>query len=87
MTTKVYVPQDSSAISVGADQVAAKLSGLEGVEMIRNGSRGLFWLEPMVEVETDQGRVAYGPVSIGDIDSLLEQGLLKGDQAHHLSLG
>jgi len=87
MTIKIYVPQDSSAISVGADQVAAKLSQAEGVEVIRNGSRGLFWLEPLVEVATDSGRVAYGPVSPNDIDSLLEQGLLTGEQSHPLSLG
>jgi len=87
MTVKIYVPQDSSAISVGADQVAAKLAKLDDIELIRNGSRGLFWLEPMVEVETDQGRVAYGPVGISDIDSLVEQGLLKGEQSHSLSLG
>ncbi len=87
MTTKVFVPQDSSAISVGANQVADKIATLEGVELIRNGSRGLFWLEPMVEVETDEGRVAYGPVSAGDVDSLIEQGLLNGSQSHPLSLG
>lgn len=87
MTTKVFVPQDSSAISVGADQVATKLSHIEGIELIRNGSRGLFWLEPMIEIETPQGRVAYGPVSVHDLDSLLEQGLLQGKQTHPLSLG
>ena len=95
MTIKVFVPQDSSAISVGADQVAAKIQTelqakvhhLEGVELIRNGSRGLFWLEPMVEVETAEGRVAYGPVTASDVDSLLEHGLLDGAQTHPLSLG
>jgi len=64
VSTKVYVPQDSSAISVGADQVAATLANVSNVELIRNGSRGLFWLEPMVEVETNEGRVAYGPVGL-----------------------
>jgi len=87
MTTMVFVPQDSSAVSVGADQVAAKLANVDGIELIRNGSRGLFWLEPMVEVETAKGRVAYGPVGTNDIDSLLEQGLLNGAQTHTLSLG
>jgi len=87
MAIKVFVPQDSSAISVGANQVADKIATLEGVELIRNGSRGLFWLEPMVEVETDKGRVAYGPVSTGDVDSLIAQGLLNGSQSHALSLG
>jgi formate dehydrogenase iron-sulfur subunit len=87
MSVKVFVPQDSSAISVGADQVAAKLGVIDGVELIRNGSRGLFWLEPMIEIETSQGRVAYGPVATDDIESLLDQGLLTGDQTHPLSLG
>ncbi|MFQ3246852.1 MAG: formate dehydrogenase iron-sulfur subunit [Arenicella sp.] len=91
MTIKVFVPQDSSAISVGADQVAAKLQAklndIDDVELIRNGSRGLFWLEPMLEIETAEGRVAYGPVTASDVDSLLEQGLLDGAQTHPLSLG
>lgn len=87
MSITVYVPQDSTAISVGADLVAAKLANTDGVTLIRNGSRGLFWLEPLLEVETSKGRVAYGPVSPSDIDSLLSEGLLEGKQTHPLSLG
>lgn len=94
MTPRIYIPQDSSAISVGADTVAGRLAerlvaslGNKEVELVRNGSRGLFWLEPMIEVETDAGRVAYGPVGADDVDSLIEQGLLEGAQAHPLSLG
>jgi formate dehydrogenase iron-sulfur subunit len=90
MTPRIYIPQDSSAISVGADTVADRLVaslGNKEVEFVRNGSRGLFWLEPMIEVETDAGRVAYGPVGADDVDSLIEQGLLEGAQAHPLSLG
>ncbi len=87
MTIKVFIPQDSSAISVGANQVAAKLSEQTGIDLIRNGSRGLFWLEPMIEIETDAGRVAYGPVTVNDIEPLLEQGLLAGEQRHPLCLG
>lgn len=87
MSITVYVPQDSSAISVGADSVAAKLSSIDGVDLVRNGSRGLFWLEPMIEVVTRQGRVAYGPVSASDVDSLISTGLLEGKQTHPLSLG
>jgi formate dehydrogenase iron-sulfur subunit len=83
---KVYVPQDSTALSLGADKVAQPLAAYD-VEIVRNGSRGLFWLEPMVEVETDQGRVAYGPVRAKDVPVLVEAGLLAGDQSHPLSLG
>ena len=46
---KVYVPRDSSARSVGADEVAAEAAKLSGVQVVRNGSRGLLWLEPMVQ--------------------------------------
>ena len=65
--TTVYVPADSSARSVGADEVAAAVlhqAQIRGVDvhLVRTGSRGLLWLEPMVEVATDGGRVAYGPV-------------------------
>ena len=53
---------------------------------MRNGSRGLYWLEPMVEVETAEGRVAYGPVAAKDVASLFDAGLVSGG-AHRLSLG
>ena len=62
----VYVPCDASAVSLGADEVASAIQAeadkaQTAIKIIRNGSRGLFWLEPMVEVATPQGRIAYGP--------------------------
>ncbi len=89
---KVYVPCDAAAIAVGADKVAkalaAKLVDREArdIELVRNGSRGLLWLEPMVEVETSEGRIAYGPVKPADVDELLAAGMLRGG-AHRLRLG
>ncbi|WP_237768075.1 hypothetical protein [Serinicoccus sp. CNJ-927] len=56
--TTVWVPQDSSARAVGADEVAAALAHVEGVTVRRNGTRGMLWREPLVEVETERGRVA-----------------------------
>lgn len=91
MVTKVYIPRDSSALAVGAEKVAvavaaeAKSRGLD-VEIIRNGSRGLYWLETMVEVATEQGRVAYGPVKVKDVASLFDADFIHG-KAHALSLG
>lgn len=88
MSTRIYVPQDSTALSVGAEEVAQKLqSTLQDATIVRNGSRGLYWLEPLVEVETPEGRVAYGPVSLDDVDDLIAQGLANGAQEHPLSLG
>ncbi len=88
MNTVIYVPQDSTALSVGADQVAAKIkTALPTAKIVRNGSRGLLWLEPMVEVETALGRVAYGPVTVDRIDDLVQSGFAKGDQEHDLCLG
>lgn len=84
--TRVFIPLDSVAVALGADEIAAKLTAIEGVEVIRNGSRGLLWLEPLVEVETPKGRVAYGPVGEGDVESLLAAGLLEGAD-HALCLG
>jgi formate dehydrogenase iron-sulfur subunit len=87
MTTTIYIPKDSAAIAVGADEVAEALAeqGLD-IRIVRTGSRGLFWLEPMIEVETTEGRIAYGPVSAEDIDSLLAADFVKGG-AHPLRLG
>ena len=88
---RVYVPRDSAARSVGADEVAFAIeAGLRerGVdaEVVRNGSRGLLWLEPLVEVETLAGRVGYGPVTLRDVAGLLDGGLADG-APHSLSLG
>ncbi|MCQ8118887.1 formate dehydrogenase beta subunit [Methylomonas rosea] len=89
--TRVFISRDSTALSLGAEQVAkaveqqANSKGLSA-EIVRNGSRGLFWLEPLIEVETSQGRVAYGPVQVEDVASLLDAGMLDGKQ-HPLFLG
>ncbi|WP_029001700.1 formate dehydrogenase beta subunit [Azohydromonas australica] len=88
---KLYVPRDSAALAAGADEVAAALSSEcarrgQAVKIVRNGSRGLFWLEPLVEVETPAGRVAYGPVGEEDVPGLLDAGLLEGG-AHALCHG
>ncbi len=91
MTTTIYIPIDAAAIAVGADEVAAALTqaaatrGLD-IHIIRTGSRGLFWLEPMVEVTTGGARIAYGPVTASDIAGLLDAGLLDGAD-HPLRLG
>ena len=78
MSARVYVPRDSAARSVGADEVAARIAQLADVEIVRNGSRGMLWLEPFVEVETASGRVGYGPVSPDDVEALLGAGMLDG---------
>ena len=74
--TRVFVPRDAAALAVGADDVAAALA--PHADVVRTGSRGLFWLEPMIEVETPAGRIAYGPVEAADIPGLLADGLLTG---------
>jgi formate dehydrogenase iron-sulfur subunit len=69
--TTVHVPRDASARSVGADEVAAALAATPGVTVVRTGSRGLLWLEPLVEVDTDAGRIGYGPVTPADVPAIL----------------
>ncbi len=71
MSITVYVPGDAAALALGADDVAATISATAAkykldIDIVRNGSRGLFWLEPLVEVVTAQGRIAYGPVTVTD---------------------
>ena len=79
MTMKIYVPLDAAAKALGADDVAAailseaKARGLDAT-LVRNGTRGMVWLEPLVEVETDAGRFAFGPVGAGDVASLFDCG-------------
>jgi formate dehydrogenase iron-sulfur subunit len=76
---RIYVPQDAAALAVGADKVAAAIAseaaarGIE-VTIIRNGSRGMFWLEPLVEIETPEGRTGFGPCGVADVPGLFEAG-------------
>ena len=91
MTAVVYVPRDSSAVSLGADSVAEAIrtetaSRKLDVKIVRNGSRGMFSHEPMVEVATGGGRIAYGPVAAGDVVSLFDSNFLDGRE-HRLRLG
>src|SRR5262245_31050001 len=85
---RVYVPRDSGALSMGAEDVAAAVAARLPPDMtlVRNGSRGLYWLEPLVEVETSEGRIAYGPVAPDDLESLFAADVLAGG-AHPLRLG
>ncbi|MBS3647297.1 NADH-quinone oxidoreductase subunit NuoF [Pseudaminobacter sp. 19-2017] len=91
MTITIYIPGDSGALAVGADKVARAVErglsarNIEAV-IVRNGSRGAYFLEPMVEVETMVGRVAYGPVKASDVHSLFDAHFLDGGN-HPLALG
>lgn len=75
----VYVSRDTASISMGANDVAEAIEALpEDIKIIRNGTWGMTYLEPLVEVETDKGRIAYGPVTVADIASLYDAGFLSG---------
>jgi formate dehydrogenase iron-sulfur subunit len=86
MTQLIYVPDDAAALSVGAEEVAEAIRteitrrGLDA-KLIRTGSRGLLWLEPLVEFATPKGRIGYGPVSVADVPALFD------DPTHAISLG
>jgi formate dehydrogenase iron-sulfur subunit len=91
MTTRIFIPRDSAALAVGADKVArafaAEIAARQlDARIVRNGSRGMLWLETMVEVETPQGRIGYGPVKARDVSGLLDAGLMNGGE-HPLRIG
>jgi formate dehydrogenase iron-sulfur subunit len=90
MTIRIFVSRDAGAVAVGADEVAFALEQAAAkrsltVEIVRTGSRGLYWLEPMVEVATPGGRVAFGPVAQADAASVLDA--MIADGPHELRLG
>src|SRR5262249_18129859 len=96
MSATVFLPRDSSALSLGADKVAVAIADEAArrnidLRLVRNGSRGMFWLEPMVEVEMARGRVAYGPVAAADVPTLFDSAFLDADSLaggdHRLRLG
>jgi formate dehydrogenase iron-sulfur subunit len=92
VTIKIYVPIDVAAIACGAEEVVLAIQtealkrGLP-VQIVRNGSRGMLWLEPMVEVETPKGRIAFGPVEATDVPSLFDDGFHEGKGKHKLHIG
>lgn len=91
MSTTIYISGDSTAISIGANRTAAavvKEAAQRGIEitLVRNGSRGLYWLEPLVEVVVNGERVAYGAVNPSDVAGLFDADFIHGGQ-HSLSLG
>ena len=91
MTLKIFVPGDFNSVALGADEVVGALA-IEAakrsmsIEIVRNGSRGLFTIEPLVEVETPEGRIGYGPVYPEDVPGLVAAGLFEG-KPHAKRLG
>src|SRR5579872_6682595 len=90
MTLRLYIPIDAGALAVGAEEVAAAIRAAAArqavaLDIVRTGSRGLYWLEPMVEVETPAGREAYGPLAAADADSVLAA--MTSNGPHALRLG
>ena len=86
---KIFVPRDAAARAVGADKVAAALADEArkqnfDLQIVRTGSRGLLWLEPMIEVETAEGRIGFGPVTVRDIPALVTG---RFDRGHPLCVG
>jgi formate dehydrogenase iron-sulfur subunit len=88
---KVFVPRDATALALGAETVVHAIAhtgrarGID-IDIVRNGSRGMFWLEPLIEVATPNGRIAYGPVKAADVANLFDADFLHGG-AHALRLG
>jgi formate dehydrogenase iron-sulfur subunit len=90
MNVRIFIPRDAGAVAVGADEVALALEQAAAgrgvfVDIVRTGSRGMYWLEPMVEVATARGRVAFGPLTPADAASVLDA--MVADGPHPLQLG
>ncbi len=91
MSYRIYIPDDSAALALGADDIANAIAQFAqehdlDLQLVRNSSRGLFWAEPLLEVDTAQGRIAYGPVGLDDVASLCQAQFWLG-AAHPLCLG
>ena len=84
---KIFVPADAAAVAVGADDVAAALARAmpDDTTIVRTGSRGLFWLEPLIEIERDGQRIGFGPIAAADVLALVDA--LTGSGGHPSALG
>ncbi len=83
MNLRLFIPRDAGAVAVGADEVALAFEATAAkrgiaLEIVRTGSRGLYWLEPMVEIATAKGRVAFGPVTAADVAAVLDAMIADG---------
>lgn len=92
MSINIYVPRDTTAIAKGANKIAvlierAALSRGVDINLVRTSSRGLYWLEPLVEVDTEEGRIGFGPVSEKNVSSLFEKKFYTGKTKHALCVG
>ena len=91
MSVRIYIPRDAAALALGADKVADAVARqiadrrIDAV-IVRNGSRGMHWLEPLAEVEVAGERIGYGPVKTSDVASLFDAGMISGGD-HRLCLG
>ncbi len=88
---RIFIARETSALSLGAGEVVAAIEAEaqargQELEIIRPGSRGMVWAEPLVEVEIAGNRTAYGPVTPADVAGLFEAGFLEGGE-HALALG
>lgn len=91
MSVTIFVPRDSVALALGADAVAIAIKTEAAqrkidIKLVRNGSRGMLWLEPLVEVQTPTGRFAYGPVNVEEVGALFDKNFHQGGK-HILGLG
>jgi len=85
MKPTLFIPADTVARALGADEIAAALTP-HAASITRTSSRALTWLEPLIEVGTATGRIAYGPITPNDIPDLLAAGFLTG-APHPLRIG
>ena len=88
---KVFIPADTTSIALGADDLVPEIKAQAqsrgvAIDIVRNGSRGAFWLEPLVEIESEHGRIAFGPVGVDDVFDLFESGFPAACE-HELYLG
>lgn len=91
-TIALYIPRDTTALSLGSDSVAQSIAQIADekklpLNIVRNGSRGLYWLEPMIEVQTERGRIAYGPVTEDDVEDFMAGECWLENEHHPLYLG
>ena len=85
--TKVFIPSDTTARSLNADAVAVAVGALgEDIELVRTGSRGLYWLEPLLEIETSDGRIGFPNVSVESVHALFAEGIPTLEHEKYLGL-
>ncbi len=69
--TRLYLSNDTAARAVGAERLAQAWAARPEIDLVRTSSRGAWFLEPLVERDGPDGRLAWPRATIDSLSDIL----------------